>query len=1008
MKQKEILKIVLSAAESIHDSILAAYNTEFDLILESAEKLSQNIDGNYKLNDYLKVFDTLSKYQTDYRQWLEEKIKEVTKADAINIYWPESLYSFEKSIAQTPDLVNESFDDSIFHKTVDDKFLKSLKKITAKHSHSIISLIQKILRKNQLYLSEGRKFSAHNLIHLSFLAPVSKILLEFQLKSNVIYHNNLETLKFLNEQFKDKLLLTEKLEQENYWKQIDPESFAATCAVYIKQLKDHSIKVREDLKTILTDTQKSIEHYHQQYQDSYKIAGSLLLPKHKFSAGKYIRLLANLEKHSKVDLKKWENYSLLLYDEWIKDLELSSFQFNIAYYYFETQHILKNNLDSKIKPYIFEIKNKVTDVLAKIESLKEVSQSELKSTLKKENHLLSKELHTKYLPHLIDVLTQANLERVINIINNKVSAHLDELSDLHIIITDYSQKHYTPVYKSDKIKFKELIKFEIMSGSSGMTDIYAGELNTDLERLKRKISNIDQIVEYNLEAAIDMLDSESINKSHEAHQVAVSGLERTITNLDDIVDDLDKFLNNATMKIADIASDLQQDIQKLGDNERILQLRIRIARAQTKEHIIKYRSILWQYVKTVVPKIWGIILKGFQKIRTSYRRVQRISGLAALAEQDEYAIFDFIAEYKNKFSKLPFIYQRLFNPDPLDDQRFFIGRDAQFNKIISAFERFKSGQPASIAIIGEKGNGKTSLVYFATHDIFTGCKICTIDFQRSVYNEEELKHCFTKAFNFSNDISFEVLIKELDKVEDKHILILENLHNLFLRTINGFNAIERLLLMMSKLQDKYLWLITSGLYGWLYLNKVINISSYFHHIIELTSLNNDDIRQLIEMRHKASGYGLNFSTSTKFERNRSYRKLKSDNDRQVFLSDYYFKNLAEDSNGNIKIAMQLWLSSIDKVEDEDIYINTEFNFDHRIILNLTHDENFTLAAFIQHEYLSIKEHAKIFHQSEETSELMINRLYKKGILDLNGNYYVINTFVYRPIIKNLKLKNILN
>ena len=173
-------------------------------------------------------------------------------------------------------------------------------------------------------------------------------------------------------------------------------------------------------------------------------------------------------------------------------------------------------------------------------------------------------------------------------------------------------------------------------------------------------------------------------------------------------------------------------------------------------------------------------------------------------------------------------------------------------------------------------------------------------------------------------------------------------------------------------------------------------------------MNDENIEQLIERRHKASGYGLNFMTSAKFDRNRSYRKLKSDDDRQVFLRNYFFKNLAEDSNGNIKVAMQLWLSAINKVEDEDIYINTELNSDYRILQNLTNDENFTLAAFVQHEYLTVKEHAKIFHQSEEISELMINRLYKKGILDLIKNNYVINTFIYRPIIKNLTLKNILN
>ena len=1008
MEQKEILKLALSAANSIHNETLKVYTTEFEKILHSADQLSHSMIEQQKSNDSFMVFDILSKYQADYRQWLETKIEQISNTEEHTGYWTESLHAFEKSIAQITDLVNEPFDDSIFEKTAEDSFIKFLKKKSAKHYHIDMSLVQRVLRKNQLYLSEGRKFSVHGLLHFFFLAPVSKILLEYQLKANVIHYNNLETLRILNEQFKDDILKTKKLEQENYWEEIETESFPVSCNTYIDQLKDHFGNVQAELNKILKDTQNSIELNYAEYQNSYKIAGSRLLPKYKFSAGKYIRLLANLEKQSKIDLQKWDSYGLLLCDEWIKDLELSTFQFKITRYYFETLHILKNNLDSKIKPIIAEIKEQVTSVQKKVESLKDIPQSELKSYLKKENHLLTKELHTKYLPNLIDVLTQANLEKVINILSNKVSGHLDELSDIHTIITDYSQKRYTPVFKSDKIKFKELIQFEIMNGSSGITGTYANELNTELESLKRKISNIDQVVEYNLEAAIDMLDSELNDKTSEAHEIAVSGLQRAIKNLDDIDEDLNTFLNNATIKIANIASDLQQDIQKLGDNEGILQLKIRIARAQTKEKIIRLRSIIWLYIKTVIPKIWRITLKSVKKIRTSYRQVKRLSGLAVIADQNEYAIFDFISEYKNKFAKLPFIYQRLFSLEPLDDQRFFTGRDVQFNKIKSAFERFLTGQPASLAVIGEKGNGKTSLIYFAIQNVFVGHKIHVIDFHRSVYNEEELKCYFTESFNLTNDISIEALIEELLKTEDKCIVILENLHNLFLRCIDGFNAIETLLLIMSRLGHNYFWLITSGLYGWEYLNQVINISSHFHHTIELNRLNDENIEQLIERRHKASGYGLNFMTSAKFDRNRSYRKLKSDDDRQVFLRNYFFKNLAEDSNGNIKVAMQLWLSAINKVEDEDIYINTELNSDYRILQNLTNDENFTLAAFVQHEYLTVKEHAKIFHQSEEISELMINRLYKKGILDLIKNNYVINTFIYRPIIKNLTLKNILN
>ena len=106
MEQKEILKLALTAANSLYNSILENYNTEFEEVLQLAEHLSQEIISQQKSNDSFMVFDTLSKYQTEYRQRLEDKIEQISNEEEPKVFWTESLHTFEKSISQVPYFYN--------------------------------------------------------------------------------------------------------------------------------------------------------------------------------------------------------------------------------------------------------------------------------------------------------------------------------------------------------------------------------------------------------------------------------------------------------------------------------------------------------------------------------------------------------------------------------------------------------------------------------------------------------------------------------------------------------------------------------------------------------------------------------------------------------------------------------------------------------------------------------------------------------------------------------------
>jgi len=160
-------------------------------------------------------------------------------------------------------------------------------------------------------------------------------------------------------------------------------------------------------------------------------------------------------------------------------------------------------------------------------------------------------------------------------------------------------------------------------------------------------------------------------------------------------------------------------------------------------------------------------------------------------------------------------------------------------------------------------------------------------------------------------------------------------------------------------------------------------------------------------RHQISGYGINFIPTVKITQSRQYKKLSTPLKQQQYLQDYFFKRLSEAAEGNIRVAIYFWLSAIDEFEESIINVLLDIKFESQFLLQLPVDELLSLAAFIQHEYLNEAQHAEIFNQSYTDSCIFIENLYKKGLLSRNSDDFLIHPYLYRPVVRALKLRNII-
>lgn len=857
---------------------------------------------------------------------------------------------------------------------------------------------------------QGRSFNIHEFVEHFITIPAAAFMLSRWQKTLALFSKILVELHQASEVVEDHVLLAAALnnQETSYWDALKAHTPLEGIKVYI----DESNRSLNRVDQVERESEKRdrlfIDELDKQVNGALRISGSHLLPGRSFNQKKIHKNWKRLDHEFLKAKKKWQEHLQGSKEEWHKDLELSALQLSALEMHEETRQFIGNKFRNKLIPVFDEIENDINNSLILFKKEDEIKKDELRKELLVENRTLVKVLRQEKLPKLMDAITQANFPQTFQGFFRRIEDEIKELTDSHIIFTERDMEHSPPDSKMVEIPLKELVADEIFSRAQQPYRELDRGFSRAMETVIRRISSLDQIVEFNLEAANNLLKERSDDEAvAEARDIAVSGLERTSSNLEDLKDEVTGIIDKYSALFSDIVLEFEQELQKLADSRKILELKLRVARARTRDRLIENRDRIWQKMKSFFPAIVRATLESTRKIKSGIFQFRRAAGLAQHEKVSGDQITRFLIETYQKVKKMPYIYQRLFRLDPLEEKRFFYGRNAAIDSMREDFDSFKQGYQALTAIVGEKGNGKTTVLNFCEQEIFSGYQITKLDCNHVVYQQSEFLNLLKDGFGFPEVQTIEELEDRLKNLTAKKICIFENIHTLFLRVIDGFEVMERFLLLISNTRSNIFWIVTSGLYAWEYMDRVLNISDFFKRTLLLDRLSASEIKDIILTRHRVSGYDLHFEETQRALSSRQYKRLTGDNEKQEFLNDRFFEELAEISGGNIKSSLILWLSVLKDFDEDKIHVGSRIELDYSALFQLSSEEYFTLAALIQHEYLNYDQHALIFNHELDASRSVLGRLYKKGFLERKEDRYSVHPLLYRPVVKVLKSKNIL-
>lgn len=379
-------------------------------------------------------------------------------------------------------------------------------------------------------------------------------------------------------------------------------------------------------------------------------------------------------------------------------------------------------------------------------------------------------------------------------------------------------------------------------------------------------------------------------------------------------------------------------------------------------------------------------------IKNKVDELKKLAGVVDEKALISFELSEFMQEIDTALEALPKEYKKLYELKPSSEE-FFVNRETEIKKLETSFENWAKNRFVACAIIGEKGCGVSS-----TLDAFLR-KIPKTDTIRANLNEKIYTN--EKYFDFFNALlktdeitNNNELIDFLNNLEDKKIIIIENLHHMFLKKVDGFKSMEMLFELISHTTKKVLWVGVFTPQTWNYLDKTIALSNYFTSEIVMHQLSYEIIKEIILKRIDYESTKIEFIPNKETQESKSYQNLQ-EGEKQPYLEEKFFKILHKLSNGNVSLAQLYWIRSISATHDGTLRIKEIDDFEHSFIKNLSEEALFTLQALILHDGLTINDFAFIMDESITESRKILMPMLEKGLLIQPNKKYNINPAIYK-------------
>lgn len=651
-----------------------------------------------------------------------------------------------------------------------------------------------------------------------------------------------------------------------------------------------------------------------------------------------------------------------------------------------------------------ELESMLKESITVFDDAEEKTLKEIQEMSGSRREEMKKHVEEKLLKPLREHLNEATLSTKFDRFTSVIPEWTNNQQEKATLVEKLDISKFPPEYEFEQVEWQIVVQRVINNHLA--KEFLPKELKPEefLLQLVNGFQEVSQIIYTNLEIADEVKKSDE----EEPFQVAKEGLQRAISKLDELEEQITSKKEELVFKLGGKRDEAFTKLAMLLEKQDVNEVRIARAEYKAKETAVGWKTKLQIYQAKISEKAELFSRFLWRKVKHYFEVVRKFLGFAEKEqlEEDRTDLATFLSETDDKIASLPFIYRRLFDFHKEVEERFYIRRTEQFDRVKKGYELWQNNFPSVIGIVGERGSGKSIFIKLIMEEVLTKHDVIEVDFKETTWKPDQVMKKISEALKIKDVSDTEELIEAIGRKKKRVVVILENIQKCYLRNISGFEAMEQLMYLISETNKNILWITSSTRYGLLFLDRVMSIFDYYSHTIQTDTLNAEQIQQLILRRHRASGYQLRFLADETIKKSRTFKKLMDDEEKtQEFLQNRYFEKLATLAEGNPSIAMIYWIRSIQDYDDTHFNIKPfEFGAITKIE-ELDSEELFALAAFILHDSLTATELANIMHEPLRDSKVMISRLVSRSIITSSEYGFSLNQLIYRQLIQVLKEAN---
>ena len=770
---------------------------------------------------------------------------------------------------------------------------------------------------------------------------------------------------------------------------------------FFKQLKKENTDLLENINS---EVRKITESVFESFDQAFWLVNTVELSSSEFRQQKLNARRNRINTAASSSLDRWRNTCYTLLDDWAVDVEITRLYYSVYDRFNHLNGKIDDFITKKLNPGFVEIRTFITESTERIKQ-SPTAVKKMAEVISAERDKVNNELVDKILTQIIEKLTNC-FNADFNSLSRDTLDLVHEVSDKRGFVKSKNYEREIRDSEIDYISPRELLSFEALPNFSSKIQSVRDHVEGHLERVRLTLLSLGTVCDFNLESALLLMDRERRSGKH-AEEVVVQGFERALAHLDTVVAIIHEIQSAEIKELRDAVNNFNHDIQKLKNTENIFDLNVKIARIRTVEKSKRIRTQAIQYIRELAPRIITrirILVKSGSK---HFKRIKEKMGFTVEGKAIAFELSEFIQETQLSLKKLPFVYQRLYQLQPTDEERFFVNREEELKLLKHSYENWIKERFITVAVIGEKGSGVTSLINYFLRSIEPDIHVHKYNLSQKRYEPEDYYNLFSSLFQLQDIKSNQQLINLLNEIPGTRIVVLENLQHMFLKKVHGFECMKLLFELMANTSKKIMWIGAYTPYSWKYLDSAIHLSNYFTDEIFLKRLNDEVITEIIFKRNRLSGYQIDFTADEENAQSKTFRKL-NDADKQIYLQKHFFTDLNKFANGNISLAQMYWLRSTVDVDERSIRIAPFRGLDFSFVKSLSGDTLFALQVLLLHDGLTLSDFATVMNQPESVSRNLLIPMLEKGLLIRPRQKFTINPMIYKHVSAYLLSRNFIH